>query len=89
MEATTAYRVPEGVANETCTQVEAWMTSKCRRRINGREGYIYITTEISQREGRKKKKSPEIGERGSWDARGVGSSHPRARGPFSLGRKAT
>ena len=87
MEATAAHRVPEGVADGTCTQVEAWMTSKCRRRMNGREGYI--TTEISQREGRKKKKSPEKREKGSWDARGVGSSHPRTRGPFSLGRKAT
>ena len=84
-----AHRAPEGVADGMCTQVEALMTSKCRRRINGREGYIYITTEISQREGRKKKKSPEKRERGFWDARGVGSSHPRGRGPFSLGRKTT
>ena len=76
MGATAAYRVLEGVADGMCTQVEAWMTSKCRRRINGREGYIYITTKISQREGRKKKKIPKKGERGSWDARGVESSHP-------------
>ena len=89
MGATTAHRAPKEVADGTCTQVEAWMTNKCRTRINERDIYIYvyITTEISQREGRKKKKSPKKGEKGSWDARGVGSSHPRARGPFSLGRR--
>ena len=27
-------------------------------------------------------------EGGSWEARGAGSPHPRARGPFSLGRSA-
>ena len=59
------------------------MTDKCRRMINEREGYI--TTEITQsREGGKKKAQRK--ERGSWDVRGVGSSCPRARGPFSLGR---
>ena len=41
------------VANGTCTQVWAWMTNKCRRRMNGGEGYI--TTEILQRRGDTKK----------------------------------
>ena len=85
MGATAAHRAPKGVADGICTQVEAWMTIKCRMRINERD--IYITTKISQREGRKKKKSPKKGEKGSWDVRGVGSSHPRARSTFSLGRR--
>ena len=34
----------------------------------------------------KRKKRAQRKERGSWDARGVGSSRPQARGPFSLGR---
>ena len=53
MGATTAHRVPEGVADGTCTQVWAWMTDKCRRRMNGRKGYI--TTKITQREKKRKK----------------------------------
>ena len=88
MGATAAYRAPERVDDGTCTRVWAWMTDKCRRRINGREGYI--TTEITHSSGRRKKESREAQrkERGSWDARGVGSSRLRARGPFSLGRWA-
>ena len=43
---TTAHRALERVADGTCTRVWAWMTDKCRRRMNGREGYI--TTEITQ-----------------------------------------
>ena len=41
------------------------MTNKCRRRMNGGEGYI--TIEISQREGgtAKKKKEAQKKERGS------------------------
>ena len=45
MGATTAHRAPEKVADRRCTQVWAWMTNKCRRRMN--EGG-YITSEISQ-----------------------------------------
>ena len=57
-----AHRALERVANGTCTQVWAWMTNKCRRRMNGGEGYI--TTKISQRKrrgggGKKKKKEKE------------------------------
>ena len=65
------------------------MTDKCRRRMNEREEYI--TTEITQSKGggaAKKKREAQRKERGSWGARGVGDSRPRARGPFSLGRCA-
>ena len=46
MGATTAHRAPERVADGMCTRVWAWMTDKCRRRMNRRKGYI--TTEITQ-----------------------------------------
>ena len=84
MGATTTHRAPERVADGTRTRVWAWIIDKYRRRMNGREGYI--TTEITQsrRDGKKKKALRK--ERGSWDARGVRSFRPRARGPFSLGR---
>ena len=59
------------------------MTNKCRRRINGREGYI--TTEITQSKGDGKRKEAQEKGRGSRDARGDGDSSPRAKGPFSLG----
>ena len=85
--ATAAHRAPKRVADGTCTRVGAWMTDKCRRRMNGREGNI--TTEITQRMGRGgRKKKAQRKERGSWDVREVGSSRPWARGPFSLGRWA-
>ena len=69
-----AHRALERVANGTCTQVWAWMTNKCRRRMNGGEGYI--TIEISQRKGgrkkrkiRRKKKKEErlLGDERSWE----------------------
>ena len=47
--ATAAHRALERVADGTCTQVGAWMTNKCRRRMNQGEGYI--TWEISQMKG--------------------------------------
>ena len=58
MGATAAHRAPERAADETCTRVWIWMTDKCRRRMNGREGYI--TTEITQREKgeRKRRRRP-------------------------------
>ena len=49
MGATTAHKAPERVADGTCTRVWVWMIDKCRRRINGSEGYI--TTEITQSQG--------------------------------------
>ena len=75
---TTVHRAPERVADEMCTQVWAWMTDKCRKRMNQGEGYI--TSEISQKKGKKGKSS--------WEARGVRNSHPRTRSPFPLGRRA-
>ena len=54
--------------------------------MNGGEGYI--TTNISQRKWRKRKKEAQKKGRGSWGARGVGGSRLQARGPFSLGRWA-
>ena len=61
--ATAAHRATERVADGTCTRVKAWMTDKCRRRMNGREGYI--TTEITQSMGGggKEEEGPEKGER--------------------------
>ena len=47
--ATTVHRAPKRMADGTRTWRLAWMTDKCRRRMNRREGYI--TTEISQRRG--------------------------------------
>ena len=62
MGAKAAHRVPKRVAHGTCTRVWAWMTDKCRRRMNGREGYI--TTEITQsKEKRRKQEGPEKGGR--------------------------
>ena len=84
MGAIVTHRVPERVADGTCTQVWTWMTNKCRRRMNGREGYI--TTKISQRGGggEEEKESPEKGERllgceRSWEftSSGEGSFLPR------------
>ena len=66
MGATTAHRVPERVADGTCTQIWAWMTNKCKRRMNEREGYIYIyiTSEISQ--GREERERL-LGSERSWE----------------------
>ena len=53
MGAIAAHRALERVVDGTCTQVWAWMTNKCRRRMNQEEGYI--TSKISQkRRGEKK-----------------------------------
>ena len=61
MGATVAHRMPERVVDRTCTQVWAWMTDKCRRKMNGREGCI--TTEITQSRGGEKRKPREKRER--------------------------
>ena len=62
MGATAAHRVPEKVADGTCTRVWAWMTDKCREKMNG--GVGYITTEILQRRKRAwGKEAREKGER--------------------------
>ena len=46
MRAAAAHKMPERMADGTRTQIWVWMTNKCRRRMNGGEGYI--TVEISQ-----------------------------------------
>ena len=63
MGTTAAHRAPERVVDGTCTQVWAWMTNKCRRRMNG--GERYITTEISQK--RKRKEERLLGDERSWE----------------------
>ena len=52
MGATATHRAPEKVANGMCTRVWAWMTDKCKKKMNGGGGYI--TKEISQKGGREK-----------------------------------
>ena len=47
--ATATHKAPERVVDGTCTRARAWITDKCRRRMNGREGYISI--EITQDRG--------------------------------------
>ena len=62
--ATTAHRALERVTDRTCTQVWAWITNKCRRRMN--QGEWYITLEISQKNGEKKEKREAL-RRSSWE----------------------
>ena len=54
MGAAVAHKAPERMADGTCTRGWAWMTDKCRRRMNRKEGYI--TIEISQEKGGVRKK---------------------------------
>ena len=68
--ATTAHRASGGVADRTCTQVWAWMTNKCRKRMNQKKR-IYNTKDLPQEE--------------DGEAKGAGNSHPRTRSPFSRG----
>ena len=83
MGATAAHRAPERVVDRTCTRVWAWMTDKCKRRINGREGYITIEITRSRGDGQEEG-GPEKGERllgceRSWElpSSGEGSFLPR------------
>ena len=62
MRAAAAHRMPERVADGTRTQIWVWMTNKCRRRINQGEGYI--TSEIFQKNGKKKEKRKRKKKRG-------------------------
>ena len=71
--ATTTHRASEGVADETCTQVWAWMTNKCRERMNQKNGYII--SEISHK----------MGGGGAWEVRLDGNSYCRTRSPFPRG----
>ena len=83
MGATAAPRAPKRVADGTCTRVWARMTDKCRRRMNGRKGYI--RTEITHSEGEGgRREGLEKGERllgckGSWEFPSSGEA------PFLLG----
>ena len=97
MKATTAHRAPEKVADGTCIQVWAWVTNKCRRRMNGGEGYI--ATEISQRKKKRKRKprerreAPRMGEELGVHILGRGVLSPWDVGPsdsvyFSLPKQA-
>ena len=61
MGATAVHRAPEKLADGTCTRVWAWMTDKCRKKING--GVGYITIEISQKGDGLEEKGPGKGER--------------------------
>ena len=73
--ATTAHRAPEGVADGMCTQVWAWMTNKCRKRMNQKKWYI--TLEISHK---------RRGAGGcSWEVRLDGNSYPLTRSPSPRG----
>ena len=63
------------------------MTSKCRRRINGREGYIYNNRDLPKGGEEEKEKSREKGERllgceRSWEftSSGEGSLFPGTKG---------
>ena len=88
MGAIAAHKVPERMADGTCTQGWVWMTNKCRKRMNRKEEYI--TTEISQEKGggEEEEGGPKTGRRLLRDREGLAHSRPRARGPFSLGRWA-
>ena len=94
MGATTAHRAPERMADGTCTWGWAWMTDKCRRRMNKIKGYII--TEISQRrgDGQEGEGGPETGrprdrkEAPVWP-RGLGAFPSSSEGsllPGTLGR---
>ena len=61
MGATATHRAPERVADGTCTQVWAWITNKCRKRMNRGGVYIYIASEISQGRKEKRKKGRLLG----------------------------
>ena len=90
LRATAAHRALERVTDGTCTQVWAWMTNKCRRRMN--QGEWYITLEISQKNGEKKEKREALRRKllggSSWETWGVRDSHPQTRSPFPLRHRA-
>ena len=72
MGVTAAHRTPERVADWMCIQVWAWMTDKCRKRMNEGEGYI--TTKITQsRGGRGRRRRPRERREGPgmWEELGV------------------
>ena len=62
MGATATHRAPERVADGTCTQVWAWITNKCRKRMTGGGVYIYSIRDLPG-EKRKKEKGQAPGKR--------------------------
>ena len=74
--ATTAHKASKGVVDGTCTQVWAWMTNKCRKRMNQRKGYIIW--EISHKGG------PRKGDEVGIHILGQGVLFPRALGHLVL-----
>ena len=62
MGATATHRAPERVADGTCTQVWAWITNKCRKRMNRGGVYIYSIRDLPG-EKRKKEKGQAPGKR--------------------------
>ena len=78
MGATTAHRALERMADGTCTRGWTWITDKCRKRMNVREGYI--TREISQKKGIAVRKTPESSSREVSEEKKKNSSSDEARG---------
>ena len=84
MGATAAHRALERMADGTCTRGWAWMTDKCRRRMNRREGYI--KTKISQRRGgRPGSRRPRDRKEAPVWPRGVGAFPSSTEGSLLLG----
>ena len=61
MGATVAHRATEIAGDGTCTQVWAWMTNKCRTRMNGGEWYITTETSQSMGDGKTKREGEDVG----------------------------
>ena len=87
MRATVAHRAPERAVDGTCTQVWVWMTDKCRKRMNEREGYI--TTKITQRDKGERKRRRRPRERrealGTQKELGVPVLGRRVLSPWDVG----
>ena len=52
------HRVPKKVADGMCIRVWAWMTNKCRKKMNGGVGYITIEISQRRREAQEKERGP-------------------------------
>ena len=72
MGATAAHRTPERAADGTCTQVWAWMTNKCRRKMNGGEGYITTGISQSRGDGKTKRDGKDVGNEASGRRKELG-----------------
>ena len=85
MGVTAAHRAPERMVDGMCTRVWAWMTDKCKRRMNGREGYI--TTEITQSKKEKRRRRPRKRREasGMWEELGVPVLGREVLSPWDIG----